>query len=58
MVEATSLPHMVDEWKRQEADGQANRDKNGGASMDIYDLKISKGILNNCSASFPVAHIK
>ena len=43
-VEATSASNLVDQWKKQEADAQTNRNYSGGASMDIYDLKISKGV--------------
>lgn len=41
-IESTSQPNLVDEWKTQEEEAQANRNRNV-SSMDIYDLKISKG---------------
>ena len=43
-VEATSASTLVDQWKKQEADAQVNHNRSGGASMDVYDLKISKGV--------------
>ena len=36
---------MVDQWLDQEAEAQWERDKNEGA-MDIFDLLISKGLVN------------
>lgn len=43
-VEKTSETTLVEEWKVQEAEAQANRDLKISA-MDIYDLKISQGEL-------------
>ena len=36
-------PQMVQRWSDEEAEAQRNRDKQGDA-MDIFDLKISKGV--------------
>jgi len=41
-VEATSDKKLVDEWKQQEENAQARRDKHPSA-MDIYDLRVSDG---------------
>ena len=41
-IESTSQPNLVKEWKTHEEDAQANRDQDV-SSMDIYDLKVSKG---------------
>ena len=41
-VEATSKTNLVQEWKQQEVQAQANRDEDPSA-MDIYDLKVSNG---------------
>ena len=41
-IELTSQPNLVKEWKTHEEDAQANWDQDV-SSMDIYDLKVSKG---------------
>jgi hypothetical protein len=41
-IELTSQPNLVDEWRIQEESAQANRNQDV-SSMDIYDLKVSKG---------------
>ena len=41
-IKSTSQPNLVDDWKTQEENAQANRDRDPSA-MDIYDLKVSKG---------------
>ena len=41
-IELTSQPNPVKEWKTDEEDAQANRDQDV-SSMDIYNLKVSKG---------------
>ena len=41
-IELTSQPNLVKEWKTDEEDAQANRDQDV-SSMDVYDLKVSKG---------------
>ena len=41
-IELTSQLNLVKEWKTHEEDAQANRDQDV-SSMDIYNLKVSKG---------------
>ena len=41
-IESTSQLNLVEEWKTHEEDAQANWDQDV-SSMDIYDLKVSKG---------------
>ena len=41
-IKSTSQPNLVDDWKTQEENAQANRDQDPSA-MDMYDLKVSKG---------------
>ena len=41
-IELTSQLNLVKEWKTDEEDAQANRDQDVN-SMDVYDLKVSKG---------------
>ena len=41
-IESTSQLNLVKEWKTHEEDAQANQDQDV-SSMDIYDLKVSKG---------------
>ena len=41
-IKLTSQPNLVKEWKTDEEDAQANWDQDV-SSMDVYDLKVSKG---------------
>ena len=41
-IEWTSQLNLVEEWKTDEEDAQANRDQDV-SSMDVYDVKVSKG---------------
>ena len=41
-IESTSQLNLVKEWKTDEEDAQANWDQDV-SSMDVYDLKVSKG---------------
>ena len=41
-IELTSQLNLVNEWKTDEEDAQANWDQDVSL-MDVYDLKVSKG---------------
>ena len=41
-VEVTLKTNLVQEWKQQEVQAQANRNEDPN-TMDIYDLKVSNG---------------